>query len=371
MIISSDDELLSIISPVKNALLVEPNYTRKYPPLGLAKLSTWFRNNGATISYRRSFDALPHDLVCVTSLFTYEFSYVENVIRGITFCNPGIPILLGGPCATLLANKFSAMPNVTVFSGYSKILDLTPADWKMNWMVDEEWNKFSMLFTTRGCPNHCAYCAVWRIEKERWINPRWKEQISPSKPYVMISDNNLSACPIEHIEDVIKTIISMKKGVVFDNGFDCKHITPELAALLGGLRFVHSGMRMAFDRIEEDGIFQNAVKTLIKFGVSPSNIMEYCLFGFTDKPQDAHYRMKECQSLKIRPYPQRYVPLNTTEGKSRFTGKFWTNNLERAFRYYWLMAGINTKKSFEEFWDSPQAKQFNLREYDKEFWNAK
>jgi len=45
-------------------------------------------------------------------------------------------------------------------------------------------------------------------------------------------------------------------------------------------------MRLAFDRIEEDGIFQHAINMLKDNGVPRNAIMSYCLFNFMDTPQD-------------------------------------------------------------------------------------
>ena len=118
---------------------------------------------------------------------------------------------------------------------------------------------------------------------------------------------------------------------------------------LARLKFIRQGMRMAFDRIEEDGIFQDAVKMLQDAGVSPNSMMAYVLFNFNDRPQDAYYRCRECDKLGVRPYPQYYRPLNTLHKKDKFTGKFWSLNLARAFRHYWLMRGIYSKMSFEDY----------------------
>jgi hypothetical protein len=151
-----------------------------------------------------------------------------------------------------------------------------------------------------------------------------------------------------HIKDVCDFLTEHKKRVVFDNGFDCKHITPELAAMVGKLKFVRSGMRMAFDRIEEDGTFQKAVQMLIDGGVKKSSIMAYILYNFMDKPKDAVYRASECIRLGVRPYPQMFTPLNTTsrDKDNIYVGKYWTLQLARAFRYYHLMAGIYHKQDF-------------------------
>ena len=248
-------------------------------------------------------------------------------------------------------------------------MDLYPPDYTINWELEYDWDKFSFVFTTSGCPNHCGYCAVPRLELGIWINEKWKDHIDMSKPNIMISDNNLSAQPIEHITDVCNFIKDNNKRVVFDNGFDCKHITEELAEILSGIKFYKTGMRLAFDRIEEDGIFQNAIKILIKKGIPKKSIMSYCLFNFTDKPKEADYRMGECVKLGIRPYPQQFTPLNNMSRKNKYIGKYWTENLLRCFRFFWLMAGYYGKYQFEDWVRNYSNQKYKLTEEDWEKWN--
>ncbi|MBU7045042.1 MAG: radical SAM protein [Theionarchaea archaeon] len=239
-------------------------------------------------------------------------------------------------------------PKANVFTGYSKTLDMTPVDYSVDWQIQPPWNEFSHVFTTRGCPNSCAYCAVKTLENDVWINPKWQESIDLSKPYIMISDNNLSAQPYDHIKEIVDFVNKHGKCVIFDNGFDCKLITPKLARLLAQLKFIRHGMRLSFDRIEEDGIFQKAVKTLIDAGIPKSQIMAFVFFNFDDKPKEAIYRAQECIRLGIRPYPQKFTPLNNKVKDNVFVGKHWTLGLARAFRYFYLMAGYYTKYDFLE-----------------------
>ena len=77
--------------------------------------------------------------------------------------------------------------------------------------------------------------------------------------------------------------------------------------------------------------------------------MAYVLFNFSDTPKEADYRMHECVKLGIRPYPQQYQPLIQLNRNNKFIGRYWTKNLLRVFRYFWLMAGYFTKITFEEF----------------------
>ena len=180
----------------------------------------------------------------------------------------------------------------------------------------------------------------------------------------MISDNNLSAQPIKHFKEICNFLIKNSKRVVFDNGFDCKQITKESAELLGKLKYVKTGCRLAFDRIEEDGVFQKAIELLIDSGVPKSNLMAFVLFNFTDTPKEAIYRAEECVRLGIRPYPQKYTPLNSKSRKEPYIGKYWTKNLARAFRYFFLMAGYYTKYNFVD-WIKEGAKNGNKLKLEK------
>lgn len=351
--IITEEQLLERLCNSKKVILLEPNYRRKYIPLGLSKIATFIKKNGGEVFFQRKYKPVGENLVCVTSLFTYESQKVLETIRPIGHNN----IIVGGIYASLMPEHLTVelskglIPKqISIFKGTSKILDSYPPDYSIDWQLEKDWDKFSFVFTTRGCPNKCGYCAVWRLEPQRWINEKWKEHIDMNKPYVMISDNNLSAMPIEHIRDICKFISDNKKRVVFDNGLDCKYITDELAEVLASVKYHSYGLRLAFDRISEDGIFQKAVEKLKSKGIKKTSIMSYVLFNFNDTPKEAIYRMEECIRLGIRPYPQCYTPLNRSDRKeNKFIGPHWTANLIRAFRYFYLMAGFYQKQTFREY----------------------
>ena len=348
--IINENEMLEMLKKANKVFLLEPNYRRKYPPLGLAKISTFLQENDIASEFGRVYDGQECDLVCITSLFTFQSEKIFEAIEQVHFLNPGVSILLGGVFASLMTSPIHRRyPDISIFKGYSKELDQCVPNYNIDASLEEPWTKFSFVFTSRGCPNKCAYCAVWRIEPEQWINPHWRDAIDEDKPYVMISDNNLSACSFEHIKEVVNYCIDHNKRIVFDNGFDCKHITQEMAELLGKAKYTRSGMRLAFDRIEEDGIFQKAVNLLIDAGVPKSQIMAYVLFNFHDTLEEADYRMRVCADLGIRPYPQKYEPLTELNRDTPFIGKHWNKGLLKKFRYFWLMGGLYTKTTFSEY----------------------
>lgn len=116
-------------------------------------------------------------MVCVTSLFTWDKDKIVNCLKDIYSYNANADIILGGVCATLLYGKIKEeFPEVIIFKGYSKELDNCPPDYSIDWKLEDDWGNFSFVFTTRGCPNHCGYCAVPRLEPDRWVNEKWKDR---------------------------------------------------------------------------------------------------------------------------------------------------------------------------------------------------
>lgn len=368
----TEDEMLDRLRQAKRVFLLEPGYTRKHVPLGLAKIATFVKQHGGKVWFGRGYYGPPVDLICVTSLFTYDSGKVVGAIKHAEKFGRGTPILVGGVYASLMPQDIKARTNgkSDLFLGYSPALDYCVPDYSLPWKLEAPWDDFSYSFTSRGCPNKYAYCATWRIESEPLIIPNWRDHIVAEKKHVMLIDNNLPATPPEHLNEVLDFLVACGKRVNFDNGFDVKYITDEIAVRLGKIKYTRSGMRVAFDRIEEDGVFQPAVEMLKAHGVPKHEIMAYCLFNFNDTPRDAYYRARECVRLGIRPYPQQYTPLNQAVDRrtKRFIGKHWTDSLVKVFRHYWLMAGIYTKYSFESYAKEQDKVALTMADWDA--WNA-
>lgn len=377
--IIKEEEMLSLLREHDNIILLEPNYKRKYMPVGFGKIVSYATHSGGIkkFTYQRNYENVPDfTLVCVTTLFTYESKIIEECLTDLYQKNPDAIVLIGGIFASLNPKWFEQrFPQAKIFVGYSRTLDsYYPYDNENFWNTHDDWKDYFTIFTTRGCTNKCAYCAVWRIEekKDLWINPKWKELIlQTDKPKLMISDNNLTSSPREHVVEVLKLLGDLKKPVLFNNGIDVKHIDEEYAELLGRIKFVPSGgLTVAFDRIEEDGLFQEKVKLLLKHGVKKSVMKAFVLYNFTDTPQEANYRMTEVYNLGIRQYPQRYSSLYALDRKKdMFVSKYWTKNLTTAFRFHWLMGGCFRKYTFEESALSGKFRQIKLTDEDWEKWN--
>lgn len=361
----------------KKVLLVEP-FPGKYPPLGLAKIASYVRSKGGEVE----FGSVPrgHDLVAVTTLFTYDCEAYRNAIANIRAITEA-PILIGGVCASLVPRLLETdglsmfePGEQYLFQGFSQTLDQCVPDYSINWGKRNGWERFSFTFTSRGCVNNCAYCAVPRLERVGnggiWVVSNWRDHIVPGRPCVLL-DNNLTASPGSHLEDVVGFLVDRKVRTVWDNGIDCKHVDRRIASLLGKVNWGKNGLRIAFDRLDEDGMFQSAVNQLIEHGVAPEKITSYVLFNFNDKPKDAEYRLLECTRLGIRPYPQRFIPLNKEDRKNSFVGKYWTKNLVKAFQHFGIMGKFRGKTTFGEFIRRPGVrKRFNLSDADLACYDA-
>ena len=343
------EEVFRAVEQATKILLVETPYKRRYIPLGLAKLWTLAEALGKEVEYSRGYRRRGEDLVLATTMFSYEWPDIKKELDRALVADYHRRVIVGGIAATLLADKIGdLLPAVDVFPGYSKELDgLRPA-YDAPWIIDDMWRSTSYVFTSRGCPNACRYCAVRIIEPEGWVNDRWKIAIDEDRPFVWLGDNNLTAQPREHLRDVCSTLSRLDKRVAIDSGVDCKHIDDEVAELLASMKYKGRGLRVGFDRIGEDGHYKRAVELLMSKGVRPDSMMSLVLFNYTDSPKEADYRMRVVAGYGIKPYPQCYVPLDWDLRSRFFVSEKWTRPLVDAFKKYWASARW-TRLSFDRY----------------------
>ena len=151
--IINEKKMLKMLDKAKTVLLVEPNYPRKHAPIGLAKIKTYLESQGKEVDYAREILPKKYDLIGITTLFTYYSKHVFKILKYKGLFNSDTPILIGGVMASIMPEKFKDFENVFIFPGYSRVLDSCQPHKSYIDMMDEPFNDFSYINTSRGCIN--------------------------------------------------------------------------------------------------------------------------------------------------------------------------------------------------------------------------
>ena len=199
-------------------LLVEPNYKNKYPPMGLMKISTYHKMLEDEVRFVKGFDRQVDeevwDRIYVTTLFTFDFNVaVETINHYKLLVNSIDDLYVGGIMASLMPDRIveatgidrshiltGLFTNTAVVGDDNDInVDELPLDYDILEQVDYKYpagdNYFA--YTTRGCPNHCSFCAVPILEPEFRVTNNIIDQIRTiderygPKQHLLLLDNNV------------------------------------------------------------------------------------------------------------------------------------------------------------------------------------
>lgn len=249
-----------------------------------------------------------------TAFLSVVFSWKlhEAYQRAVWYQSTGYYVRAGGPAVTL---------NPTYLADVAEVGGSVPALYRHN---------SDATFTTRGCVNKCAFCAVPRLEGDLVELDDW-----PVKP--VICDNNITAASIAHFDKVIDRLLDKGiKSIDFNQGLDARRLTEHHAERIAELhthKQLHAA-RLAFDHSRLENEFRNAVTLFTDAGVPVNKIHVYCLIGFNDTPQDALYRLELIDMMGCVPNPMRYQPLDAVRRNS-YVGEAWTNRQLSDYMRYW------------------------------------
>ncbi len=203
-------------------LLVEPNYKNKYPPMGLMKISTYHKMLGDEVRFVKgvdpNVDAAVWDRIYITTLFTFDFSIsVETILHYMRLVDDVSSLYVGGIMASLMPENIVEATGIErshiltgLFTDTSVVgdnndinVDQLPLDYDIledvNYKYPAGDNYFA--YTTRGCPNHCSFCAVPILEPNFHVTNNIVEQIRVidqkygPKQHLLLLDNNVLNTP--------------------------------------------------------------------------------------------------------------------------------------------------------------------------------
>lgn len=203
-------------------LLVEPGYKNKYPPMGLMKISTYHKMLGDEVHFVKGIDPKIEreiwDRIYVTTLFTFDFAItVETISHYMRLATNINSVYVGGIMSSLMPEKVIQATGIDrshiltgLFTDTSVVgdnnsinVDELPLDYDILEEVDYKYpagdNYFA--YTTRGCPNHCSFCAVPILEPCFHVTNNIVEQINAinqkygPKQHLLLLDNNVLNTP--------------------------------------------------------------------------------------------------------------------------------------------------------------------------------
>ena len=200
---------------MEKILLIEPNYKNKYPPIGLMKISTYYKSKGDFVQFHKGLlpknDVLSFDKVLITTLFTFDFDVCIKTIKYYESIIGSNNVFIGGIASTIMPEKFlEKVPNINLLKGQLTSsnalgyndninIDILPLDYDILWDIDYNYPAADSYFvyTSRGCPRNCSFCAVKTLEPRFYDCENIENQILQVdenfgiKKQLLIMDNNI------------------------------------------------------------------------------------------------------------------------------------------------------------------------------------
>ena len=200
---------------MEKILLVEPNYKNKYPPMGLMKISTYYKKKGDFVEFHKGLmpklEVLNFNKVFITTLFTFDFDICVQTINYYMEIVGFEHVYVGGIAASILPERFKeTIPQINILTGQlisSNVLgyddniniDILELDYDILWDISYEYPAADsyFIYTSRGCPRKCAFCAVKTLEPQFYDCDNLIQQVKNVdlhfgiKKNLLIMDNNI------------------------------------------------------------------------------------------------------------------------------------------------------------------------------------
>jgi hypothetical protein len=346
-------------------LLVEPEYYSRYPPLGLLKLASYYRQKGASVELVRGCTKRANrpDKIFVTSLFSWAWKPVWAVVKHYKRLFHTADLWLGGIYASLMPDHAKSSGADYVFEGVFKDAEeIMPA-----YDLVPEWDG-SIITTSRGCNRRCPYCAVWQIEGEiNSTKKTIKHLVHPEHTRIILWDNNILQSP--NWRDVFEELIWFSQikrmSIDFNQGLDARLITDEVAEKIAKMKTLC--VRVSYDNKSVEKHVEEAISTISSYGIRGRRIGVYMLFNYEDAPDEFFNRVKNVLNWGAVAVPLRFQPLDTLKYNA-YIGLNWNKErLEQFSRfrrvcgfggvfppYKWLVRRFNESFSFDEAFQLPE-----------------
>jgi hypothetical protein len=270
--------------------------------LGCEKLANWLKQSGHDITNAgkdiTNFDH--YNNIYLSAIYTWDIPAMTKLVQQIP---AGTKVEIGGPAASVMADYILLKTGIKPKIGLDARFDI-------------ESGKYLLTYTSRGCIRNCEFCSVPLVEGKI-------KEIHDFIPAPIVLDPNFLACSKEHIINSCEKLSALPT-VDFLHGLDARLLEPwHIELFINKLNLVC--WRFTFDSLKNKSTLKNVLAMLMNYGIKPEEkIIIYCIYGFSDTPEDAWERVNLITSLKAHPYAMRYQPLDTLE-KDSYIYKNWTS----------------------------------------------
>ena len=154
--------------------------------------------------------------------------------------------------------------------------------------------KKGYTITSRGCPNKCWFCYVWKRCKGKF------EELEIKDGWI-VQDDNLLACSEKHIRAVFDMLKRQPKKAVFSGGLEANLLKDWHVELLRDLK--PARMYFAYDTPDDKEPLIEASKKLKRANLLNHNSCCYVLIGYpNDILEKAEQRLMEVLKLGFMPF---------------------------------------------------------------------
>ena len=216
------------------------------------------------------------DKVHISVTFTWDIERADLLAKLWGFV---APVEMGGPALDTIGGEFT--PGLYLKPGY--------------------------VITSRGCPNRCWFCSVWK--RDGAIREL------PVVPGHIIADDNLLACSESHVRAVFEMLSWQKLRAKFTGGLESARLEKWHAE---ALRELHpNSVYFAYDTPSDLEPLRHAGRLLKEAGVPQSRLGCYVLCGYPGDTIGAAYkRMGEAFGAGFLPFGMLYRDPDGAEPQS-------------------------------------------------------
>jgi radical SAM superfamily enzyme YgiQ (UPF0313 family) len=292
------------------------------------------------------------DVVLITSVMTYWYSGVFEMIQLVREEIPGAKIILGGIYPTLLTRHAREKSGAdVVISGFDVdgLLSELGDRGEEGFSPEKFYNEISpdyglyeklpyvSMLTSAGCPFHCSYCVsdiMWgeffAFSKDKLVSDieRYVKKLNVKD--IAFYDDALLYRSNEHFLPLFEEIYKMGYRVQFHtpNGLNARFINEDVAEMLFRCNF--RTIRIGFESANED--FQKktgnkvtkdelsgSISNLEKAGISKKDIGIYIMAGRTDEGmKDVFGTLKFIAGLGTKVFVSEYSPVPGSRDFERY-----------------------------------------------------